>query len=223
MDKYLFHKHQYDFYNKLEKGSSCLPFTKNNILQFFNNIFQQREEYLKQGIIDLFEEITKYHNGNAHHKEGWKTNKNWKINKKIIVNYAVNFASSDPRRWGGTGLPHGNYNVYGFREWLDDLDKVVRRINKDGEKYPTIKEILSSKFSILGDIITGEKYDNTAETYYFDLKFWKKGTLHITFKDDKILAELNYIGAKLRTDLGYDDFGKTTKKKEEFERDLKTI
>ena len=45
MDQYLFHKQQSDFYHKIEKGSVSLPFTKDNILQFFDNIFLQREKY----------------------------------------------------------------------------------------------------------------------------------------------------------------------------------
>ncbi|KKM68140.1 hypothetical protein LCGC14_1463920, partial [marine sediment metagenome] len=46
---------------------------------------------------------------------------------------------------------------------------------------------------------------------------------HITFKDDELLKDLNFIGAKLRTDLGYDDYGKSDIKKEEFKQDLKEI
>jgi hypothetical protein len=47
MDKYLFSKHRQEFYNKLDKGSADLPFTRSNISQFFKNLFDQRQAYLK--------------------------------------------------------------------------------------------------------------------------------------------------------------------------------
>ena len=67
---------------------------------------------------------------------------------------------------------------------------------------------LRRKFDLLGEVGSGSSFDNDCETPYFKLKFYKKGSLHITFKDEKILHELNKIGAGVRTDLGYDDFGK---------------
>jgi hypothetical protein len=54
----------------------------------------------------------------------------------------------------------------------------------------------------------GQEFDNTCETPYFHLKFFKKGILHITFKSQQVLDELNMMGARLRRDLGYDDWGK---------------
>jgi len=201
MDKYLYSRQKNDFYNKLDKGSSTLPFTKSNILQFFNNIFVKRAEYLEKGIIDLFEEITSKHNGNTYHREGWKTNKNWKINKKIIVDWGVKFET-----WKSDNS--GEFKTHYEQEWLNDLDKSVRKIKPLDYECHNIREALETKFHGLGDIGKGQKFSNLCETEYFELKFYKKGTLHITFKDDELLKELNLIGAKLRTDLGYDDFGK---------------
>ena len=68
----------------------------------------------------------------------------------------------------------------------------------------TIKKALRHKFNQLGTIPKGSDFDNTTETYYFDIKFFKKGTLHIVFKDDRVLDELNRIGGQLRRELGYD-------------------
>lgn len=202
MDKYLFSKHKTDFYNKLDKGSVTLPFTKENILQLFENLFNQRNEYLKKGIQDLFEEITSRHSGNPY-SEGWKTNKNWKINKKIIVNWGM--IKYESWRDDGSGKFSLDYNSYD--SWVNDLDKVVRKISP--MECNTIRQALDNAFHCLGDIAKGQTFYNETETGYFKLKFYKKGTLHITFKDDEVLKELNKIGAKLRTDLGYDDWGKT--------------
>lgn len=197
MDKYLFSKQQQDFYDKLDKGSADLPFTRNNISQFFQNLFEKRQEYLNQGIKDLFEEITRHHSGNPYREEGWKTNKNWKINKKIIT------------QWGGFEYSWGSFSLrYGRNGWQDDLDRIVRRIRPMDTRGFTIREALELKFRCLGRIGNGAVIDNTCETPYFHIRFFKKGTLHITFKDQTILDELNQLGAGLRRDLGYDDWGK---------------
>ena len=208
MDQYLFHKQQSDFYQRIEKGSVSLPFTKDNILQFFDNIFLQREKYFQAGIEDLFNEITSYHNGNTVHREGWKTNKNWKINKKIIVDWGVEF--SDYSKYGH-GSRYGDFNVSYRREWIDDLDKIVRKIQPEGASGFNITDALRDRFQELGKVYIGEKFDNTCETPYFHLKFFKKGSLHIVFKNPEVLTQLNKLGSKLRRDLGYDDFGKRQK------------
>jgi len=211
MDDYLFYRQRQEFYDKLDKGSATLPFTKENIKQFFDNLFYQREEYFKRGVEDLFNEITSYHNGNTRHTEGWKTNKNWKINKKVIVNWGVQFEDySKYRSYGDTSPGYGRFSssrLYS-RDWIDDLDKIVRKIRPEYSSTPKIKEALSRKFDELGEVYVGQSFDNTCETAYFHLRFFKKGTLHITFKSQQVLDELNLMGAKLRRDLGYDDWGK---------------
>lgn len=217
MDKYLFYRQRQKLYENLDKGSGTLPFTKENIRQFFDNLFLMREEYYKEGIQDLFNEITSYHHGNKRHEEGWKTNKNWKINSKIIVKWGA-FEFTDYSKYGtyhgfdGSSYTAPKYGEFKCRcyekNWIDDLDKIVRKIQPENSNGMTIKEALNNKFNELGKVYIGEKFDNAAETPYFHLKFWKKGTLHITFKDQKVLDELNLIGAKLRRDLGYDDYGK---------------
>ena len=201
MDGYLFHKQRKEFYTQLDKFSASLPFTKSSILQFFDNLFQKRNEYFKEGIIDLFEEITSRHNGNPYHQEGWKTNKNWKINKKIIVDWGVEF---NCYRTNSGRFHSRRYE----KDFIDDLDVIVRKIKNYGSQGNTIKSALDMRFNQLGEIHKGQKFYNEVETPYFQVKFYKKGTLHIIFKDDEILKELNFIGAKMRTDLGYDDYGK---------------
>ena len=213
-----------EFYNKLDKGSGTLPFTKDNISQFFDNLFHQRNVYFKEGIQDLFNEITSYHNGNNIHTEGWKTNKNWKINKKIIVNWSV-IEYTGYSKYGtiydsyGKADPPSRYGTFSCRyyekDWIRDLEKIVRKIQPIGSQGFTIKVALRRQFDELGKVYIGEKFNNKCETPYFHLKFWKKGTLHIIFKDEKLLSELNLIGAKLRTDLGYDDYGKNTDKEKQ--------
>jgi len=204
--KYIYSKDKSNFYSELKNGSVNIAFTRENILAFLKDVFFKRTEYFKSGVESLFEEITSKYNGNPYYNEGWKTNKNWKINKKIIMPWGIRFNSR--RHYNPPYKMYGDYSEI-LNDWVNDLDRLVRQIDKNLNNYNVedgyIKEILHRKFKHLGYIESGDKYDNTAETPYFELKFWKKGTLHIKFKDEKILEEMNIIGAKLRKDLGYDN------------------
>jgi len=198
MEKYLFTKQKQKFYDKLEQGSSTLPFTKQNISQFFDNIMMQRQIFFEKGVEDLFNEITSRYNGNPYHSEGWKTNKNWKINNRIIVDWGITWDT-----WRGNC---GKFKLtYSDRlDWFNDLDKIVRKIDSSDKYGFTIKHALDKKFEELGDIYVGQNFDNVVHTPYFRIKFYKKGTLHIEFKSKKILDQLNIMGGKLRKDLGFD-------------------
>ena len=92
--------------------------------------------------------------------------------------------------------------------WVDDLDNIVRKLKPSGSEGLTIKEALKDKFFELGKIKEGSVCEiNECETPYFRLRFYKKGSLHIYFKDATLLNDLNILGAGIRKDLGYDDFG----------------
>lgn len=202
MDKYLFTKQRAGFYANLDKGSSALPFTKENVYQFFNNIFNQRDKLFSEGVADLFNEITSYYNGNDRWHEGWKTNKNWKINKKVIYPYGVKYED-----WCMNSFSLGSYRFE--QNWIDDLDRIVRHIkpiNKIGdERDYFIKSCLDRHFDRVGRVRSGEKFNNVVETPYFRLKFYKKGTLHIEFLDRYVLDRLNQLGGQLRMELGYEE------------------
>jgi hypothetical protein len=37
----------------------------------------------------------------------------------------------------------------------------------------------------------GDAFDNTCESTFFEIKFFKKGTVHLTFKDEKVWEQFN--------------------------------
>ncbi len=203
MDKYLYTKHKQEFYENLQKGSSTLPFTKENVQSFFDTIFMQKQELFKRGTIDLFEKILTYHKDNENHREGWKTNKNWKINEKIIIpSWGIKFLKYNYENYGKYEIVSDNL------DWLNDLDRIIRTldlVSYDEKEHCDnyVKNQLEECFRDLGKVYDGQKYNNKLETRYFKIKFFKKGTLHIEFKSKKVLDLLNVAGANCRTDLGY--------------------
>ncbi|MDR3668670.1 MAG: DUF4942 domain-containing protein, partial [Ignavibacteriaceae bacterium] len=73
-----------------------------------------------------------------------------------------------------------------------DIDKVMCYI--EGVNYEScysINQSLNAHINNLGYVRTGEKFINQGESQFFNYKFWKKGTLHLEFKDVKLWEEFN--------------------------------
>jgi hypothetical protein len=78
---------------KLKKEQQGIDFTENNIHNLLNILFQNQNKILESCVLDVFDYLTKYHDENRVHFEGWKTNDSWKVNKKFILPNIVNFYS----------------------------------------------------------------------------------------------------------------------------------
>lgn len=181
----LYSQDQAEFINQVMTDSRGISFTKQNIVGFIHNIFMKRNDIFNGAVKKLFNELRRYHDGNHCHTEGWKTNKSWKVPEKIILPYGVRYESG----WSGFSTGYS-------KDYIDDLDRVCRVLDgkpSDFGKY--IKEALNDAFR---QVKEGTRdYRSEVETPYFILKFFKKGTLHITFKKeaDEIRKRINAIGA----------------------------
>jgi hypothetical protein len=104
----------------------------------------------------------------------YKTNTEFEIGEKVIMNYMVDCS------WGGCSLE------YSREQSLINLDNVFHLLDgKGGTKYPydlvtTIKTAIRDKLW-------------TAETEYFLCKWYKKQSMHITFKRMDLVQQLNSI------------------------------
>jgi len=166
-----------------------LAITKENIQKFVSIIFQNRFNILENGIGDVFDTFTKYYKENRCHVEGWKTNDRFKVNKKIIlpnwIKYGDYYNQEHLKKYG-------DYFKTQYDRKYGDIDKVLCFIS--GESYDNVRTIagaLKNKFDILGKITTGDKFDNTCESTFFNIKFFKKGTIHLEFKDEWLWSEFN--------------------------------
>lgn len=155
------------------------------------NIFTIREEMSKRvvkgvedAIISLFEELSnKYHwmdetSKNIHYFNGWKTNKSWIINKKVIIPlnaYDRFWGSYDPDKWEIveklSDIEKGlNYLDGGLTDSID-LRATLRKAKEDGQT----KKI---------------------KLKYFTVTFYKKGTCHIEFTNEELLKKFNIFGSQ---------------------------
>ena len=66
------------------------------------------------------------------------------------------------------------------------------------EHICTVEDALRNHFRHLGSVRTGDKFQNKIESTYFEIRFFKKGTLHLIFKDEFLWQEFNYRAAKYK-------------------------
>jgi len=176
-EKRLTEKKQTEFRETLKKNSD-LEFTTANVRAFFENIMGSYEATLIDAIETLFDEMTaKYayddsiHCKNTHYYNGWKTNDAFKINKKVILPRV----GIDPYSYSN------HYDVgYQSKRKLDDIDKVMNYF-EGKSSYRKITDAAGEKEDIL----------QILESEFFLIRFYKKGTTHLTFKSDDIRRRFN--------------------------------
>lgn len=177
-------------FNKFKKSQGAMDLTRENIFALINMIVDNRVSILDRAVVDVFDIFTKYHEENRLHVEGWKTNSAWKVNRKIILPYWVKYgqyiSQSDLKQWG-------DHFRLDYKSEYDDIDKVMCYLTgKDYNKSYTLVNALSKHFDCIGNVKPGQPFNNSGESEFFTFKFWKKGTLHIEFKDVKLWEEFNY-------------------------------
>lgn len=156
----------------------------------FHNIYQIRIDMNKQmlqgvedAIISLFDELSHKHHWydetskNIHYYDGWKTNKAWIINKKVII--PLNAYSA----WDGGFSP--GWNV---ESKLADIEKVFNYLSGEVSDGSEIRQVLEEAKQ--------QEQTKNIEFKYFKVNFYKKGTCHITFTNDKLLKKFNLFGSR---------------------------
>lgn len=141
---------------------------------------------IEECIVKTFDELSyqySYHGGeyekNVHYYNGWKTNKSWIINKKVII-----------PMYGLTDW-HGDLRVdyYDVVSRLRDIEKSLDYLDNGATLYNTDLENTLSAAQNRGE-------SKNIRLKYFNVTFYKKGTCHITFTNEKLLKKLNIFGSQ---------------------------
>lgn len=147
-----------------------MAFSAKNVMELVGSFILNSDVLMHQCAEEVAEIAMRYHKDNRVYKEGWKTNKYYEIHKKIII----------PPPYYGL-----RYKQYDF---TDDLEKVLgflSGINVNSETFISVRGALAHTSSF------GDGHQDEASTTFFDVKTFKKGTMHITFKDQDLLDALN--------------------------------
>lgn len=182
-----------DLYNQIEKLKDY-DFSIYNIMTIQQDMIKNTIKGVEDTIIKLFDEFSQQYSWcdtskNIHYYNGWKTNKAWKVNDKVI-------------------LPISAYNVYSdtlelrwrVKDKFNDIIQVFNYLQTKKHEPINVDEILKYADEI-------GNYTNI-DLGYFTVTFYKKGTTHIKFKDLELLEKFNLYGSQKKGWLP-PEFGKT--------------
>ena len=174
------------YYNKVEELKDY-EFSLHNIYELKIDMSKKVVKGIEDTIISLFDELSSKYSyydectNNIHYFNGWRTNKAWIVNKKVII--PLRGWRDLEYSWGG--FKPTNSEVSGK---LKDIEKCFNYL--DGGLTEAVDLEKSLEFA--------EEYGESKNIVlkYFNVTFYKKGTCHITFTNEKLLKKFNIFGAQ---------------------------
>lgn len=159
-------------------------FSVYNIMHLLVQMNNRMVGSIEQTIVNLFDDWTgKYHwsetTSNRHYYDGWRTNDCFKVGKKVIIPF------------NGFDDWYNAFKSYKVITQFRDIEKVFNfldcgRTDWEGDVQRIFDEV--------------ERTGNTkkVETKYFYVTFYKKGTAHFEFKDEKLLEKFNLFAGQMK-------------------------
>lgn len=170
--------------DSLLESNERMAFSEENVHALVESIFLNRGAILQQCVVEAFDLMTRYYDENRVHVEGWKTNDAWKVNRRVVLPRVVSVT------FGGSGyLSYGN-----SRQNLNDIDRALAFL--EGKKLESVPHTavcaLEEHFKEYGPDFSGVLFEST----YFEMRCYKKGTLHMYFKDKGLWERFNLTAAR---------------------------
>lgn len=165
-------------------------FSLKNIYDVKMDIISRTAKGIEDKIVDMFEQLS-YKNsmeaaGNVHYFNGWKSNSAFKINQKVVIPYC--------QSWDGI-FKKFDFWYYGYGsnvfKILDDLEKCLAFLQISDSEY--IYDIdLNNQLKVYQQ----QQITKKMQFRYFDVDVFKKGTMHIKFRDLDLLKRFNIYGCQ---------------------------
>ena len=186
MDKYLTRKVREDINTFVERQVN-VPFTMKNIYRMVEMIVGTHADRMQRVLIEAFDKICSFSAENSTAGEKWKTNSDYKINKRFIVpaicDYDARFSSLSP-------YVSIRYNGYG--EEMEDIIKALCYLmGKDYNEQIPLRQFCRDTKPEWGQWIE-------MSNGFFRIRGYKKGTMHFEFLDEDIWHKFNYEVAKVK-------------------------
>lgn len=144
--------------------------SEENILSTFEQLHHSKLEVFERGIINVFKGLS----------WDYKTNSPCSFGKKIIINNLVTH-----NRWG--------YSLnWGWRrDQLADLERMLFLL--DGKLIPDNRGDITTR---LMEHVRDNPNQQSYEDDYFNIRYFQKGTGHLTFKRPELIDKMNDIIVK---------------------------
>lgn len=163
-----------------------MDFTESNIRQFVLNLIGSYEQTLTEAVLDLFDVFTVrhcwddgLHKKNIHYFNGWKTNDAFKVGRRVVIPVRASYGNAF-RGYSGWQL---DYHAAGT---LGDIDKVMNYFDGMSD-YLSLSDAITAAFA---------QEENKGESTYFKFICYKKGTIHLTFKNADVLRRFNVVACR---------------------------
>ena len=167
-------------------------FNERNILQLKMDLTKNLLENFDAAIMKVWETFTSRfaytdYSKNIHYYNGWITNKAYKINRKVIIPL------------NAFDIYDGHFRSHQVSGELSDIEKTMNYLDcgrTDGG-------------DMLDKLAFAQQYglNRNIDTKYFTVTLYKKGTAHLTFKDETLLKKFNLYCGK-RFNWLPDDYGR---------------
>jgi len=166
-------------------NTSRMAFSEQNVMLVIEKFYAERHDIITACIVEVFDKATQFHEKNTVHTEGWKTNKSWRIAPKIIMPWGISFDT-----WGWSS----NFGSRA-RDFYGDLDKAMCFLSGQSiDDVTTIDKAIHDHIHAIhrGDIHYADLFSST----FFDIRIFKKGTVHLIFRDTDLHARFNQVAAQ---------------------------
>ena len=165
-------------------------FSLKNIYAVKMDTISRTAKGIEEKIVSMFDQLS-YENsmeaaGNVHYFNGWKSNSAFKINQKVVIPYC--------QSWDGI-FKKFDFWYYGYGhnvfKILDDLEKCLAFLQISDSEY--IYDIdLNNQLKVYQQ----QQITKKMQFRYFDVDVFKKGTMHIKFRDFDLLKRFNIYGCQ---------------------------
>ena len=163
---------------------ACLDFTESNIRGFLLGLVQSQPEMQVDMACDVFDQILKWGTDNACFYRGWKSNDRHRSAGRRIK--TTRFVL--PVRTSFSGSPD-----WDAMRMLADFDRVFAML--DGKREPEVSLV---RLFDDGRTFTELRHGARVSASYFDVRFYKIGTIHFFPRDKALVDRLNKIVGRKR-------------------------
>ena len=177
-----------EFESKVEEMADY-DFSMFNIQQVLKRIADSLVSGVEATILSIFDKLSAEHSyypeckSNIHFYNGWKSNKAHFINKKVIIPIYGCFAYDNwYRKYEDTISVSNIYSV------LSDIEKALNYLDNCETEEINLLEVLKAA--------QNRSVSKKIACKYFLVTFFKKGTCHIEFTNERLLDKLNIFGSQ---------------------------
>lgn len=153
----------------------------------FYMLGKSRQQTFDRALEEAIDNFTRHTNENRFGVEGWKTNAGFMLNKKFIVEGIMETMS-----YMGFNVRHSSYNL----SRIDDLVKVICNIT--ATDYNSIGSLYRFNYDKNHNKMFVIEPNTWYEWGFFEVKFFKKGTMHVKFKNVDTWYRLNKAYGELK-------------------------